>query len=53
MRALVESFGAGHQVFITSCHRSRMVELQRQDPAMFREGVHWIDLGSGVSRAGA
>jgi len=52
LAALVDGFGAGHQILLATCHRSRMQELQRQDPAMFRERVHWVDLSAGVG-AGA
>ena len=44
MRALIEGFGAGHQVLVASCHRSRMRELQRQEPELYRDRVHWVDL---------
>ncbi len=52
MRSLIESFGAGHQVLITTCHRSRMHELQRLDPDLFRDRVHWVDLGVGLGVKG-
>ncbi|HEY6194761.1 MAG TPA: hypothetical protein VI504_06920, partial [Candidatus Eisenbacteria bacterium] len=52
MRALIESFGAGHQVLMTTCHRSRMHELQRLDPELFRDRVHWVDLGVGMGVQG-
>jgi DNA repair exonuclease SbcCD ATPase subunit len=52
MRALIESFGAGHQLLITTCHRSRMQELQRLDPDLFRDRVHWVDLGVGTGVTG-
>ena len=52
MTSLVEGFGAGHQLLLTTCHRSRMQELQRSDPVMFRERVHWVDLGVGSSVPG-
>jgi len=50
MRALIESFGAGHQVLVTTCHRGRMQELRKLDPDLYRDRVHWLDLqaGSGV-----
>jgi DNA repair exonuclease SbcCD ATPase subunit len=48
MRALIESFGAGHQLLMTTCHRSRMLELQRLDPELYRDRVHWVDLGIGM-----
>jgi uncharacterized protein YhaN len=49
MRALIESFGAGHQVLITTCHRVRMNELKRLDPELYRDKVHWVDLRAGVT----
>jgi len=50
MRALIESFGAGHQVLLATCHRGRMQELRRLDSELYRDRVHWVDLqaGSGV-----
>ena len=48
MRALIESFGAGHQVLVTTCHRGRMDELKRADPELYRERVHWVDLRAGI-----
>jgi len=47
MLALIESFGAGHQLLLTTCHRSRMQELQRQQPELYRDHVHWVDLRAG------
>jgi len=47
MHALIESFGAGHQLILTTCHRGRMNELRRADPDLYRERVHWVDLRSG------
>ena len=52
MRALLESFGAGHQLFLTTCHRSRMLELQRSEGDLYRERVNWIDLRVGTSVSG-
>ncbi len=48
MRALIESFGAGHQLLLTTCHRSRVNELRRMDPDLYRDRVHWVDLGVGT-----
>jgi hypothetical protein len=48
MRALIESFGAGHQLLLTTCHRSRILELQRLDPELYRDRVHWVDLSVGM-----
>jgi DNA repair exonuclease SbcCD ATPase subunit len=47
MRALIESFGAGHQVLLVTCHRGRMQELRRLDPDLYRDRVHWVDLQAG------
>ena len=44
MRALVEGFGAGHQVVLVTCHRGRHEDLKRLDPEMFRERVQWVEL---------
>lgn len=44
MRALIESFGAGHQILMTTCHRGRITELQRTDADLFRDRVHLLDL---------
>ena len=52
MRALIESFGAGHQLLLTTCHRGRMRDLQRLDPELYRDRVHWVDLGLGTSVGG-
>ena len=49
MRALLESFGAGHQVFLTTCHRGRMIELQRADAELYRDRVHVVDLRVGTT----
>jgi len=53
MRALIESFGAGHQLLLTTCHRSRMLEMQRLDPELYRDHVHWVDLGVGMGVDGS
>ena len=47
MRALIESFGAGHQVLLATCHRGRMQELRKLDPDLYRDRVHWVDLQAG------
>jgi DNA repair exonuclease SbcCD ATPase subunit len=47
MRTLIESFGAGHQVVVTTCHRGRMQELRKLDPDLYRDRVHWVDLQAG------
>ncbi len=47
MRALIESFGAGHQLLLATCHRSRMNDLRRSEPELYRDRVHWVDLGVG------
>ena len=44
MRSLIESFGAGHQMLLATCHRGRMQELRKLDAELYRERVHWIDL---------
>lgn len=44
MRALIEGFGAGHQVVIVTCHRGRHEDLRRMDPELFREHVQWVEL---------
>ena len=44
MRALVEGFGAGHQVVLVTCHRGRHEDLKRLEPEMFRERVQWVEL---------
>ncbi len=44
MRSLIESFGAGHQILMTTCHRGRITELQRTDGDLFRDRVHLLDL---------
>ena len=54
MRALLEGFAAGHQVIVVTCHRGRHVELQRQDPELFRDRVHWLDVSvAAAPQAGA
>lgn len=49
MRALIEGFGGGHQLLLTTCHRSRMNELKRAEPQLYRDRVYWVDLGTGTS----
>lgn len=49
MRALIEGFGAGHQLVLTTCHRSRMNELKRIEPELYRDRVYWVDLHAGTS----
>lgn len=49
MHALIEGFGAGHQLVLTTCHRSRMHELKRSEPDLYRDRVHWVDLEAGTS----
>jgi DNA repair exonuclease SbcCD ATPase subunit len=54
MRALLGGFATGHQVIVVTCHRGRHVELQRQDPELYRDRVHWLDVGiASSSQAGA
>ena len=52
MRSLIESFGVGHQVLLTTCHRGRMTELQRIEPELFRERVHMLDLSVNAGAKG-
>ncbi|MFN8588474.1 MAG: SMC family ATPase [Candidatus Eisenbacteria bacterium] len=49
MRALVEGFGAGHQVIVVTCHRGRHQELRTRDPETFIERMHWLDLRTNAS----
>jgi DNA repair exonuclease SbcCD ATPase subunit len=49
MRALVEGFGAGHQVLVVTCHRGRHQELRTRDPEIFADRVHWLDLRANAS----
>ncbi|HEV2105475.1 MAG TPA: AAA family ATPase [Candidatus Eisenbacteria bacterium] len=49
MRALIEGIGAGHQVILVTCHRGRHHDLRRQEPELYRDRVHWVDLRSGVA----
>lgn len=44
VRALIEGFGAGHQVVLVTCHRGRHQDLRNRNPELFRERVHWLDL---------
>ena len=44
MRALIEGFGAGHQLIVLTCHRGRHQDLMRAEPDLFRERVRWLDL---------
>lgn len=48
MRALIESFGTGHQVVLVTCHRGRHQDLRHRDPELFRDRVHWLDLRVGT-----
>jgi hypothetical protein len=53
MKALVEGFGGAHQVIVVTCHRGRHQELQRLEPALFRDRMQWLDVAaSAASRAG-
>lgn len=45
MRAMIEGFGAGHQVIVVTCHRGRYHDLMRRDPELYRERVQWLDVG--------
>jgi DNA repair exonuclease SbcCD ATPase subunit len=52
MRALIEGFATGHQLVVMTCHRGRHHDLMRVDPELYRERVHWLDVGApAVSRA--
>jgi uncharacterized protein YhaN len=54
MRGLLESFASGHQVIVATCHRGRHRDLQHLDPELYRDRVHWLDVGvSSPSQAGA
>jgi DNA repair exonuclease SbcCD ATPase subunit len=44
MRTLIDSFAAGHQVVMVTCHRGRHAELRRLEPELFRQRVQWIDV---------
>lgn len=48
MRTLVEHFGTGHQVILVTCHRGRYMDLKRLDPELYKERVHWLDVGAGA-----
>ena len=48
MRALIEGFGAGHQLIVVTCHRGRHIDLKRQDPELYRDHVHWLEVGAGA-----
>lgn len=44
MRMLIEGLGGSHQVILVTCHRGRHLDLQRLDPMLYNERVHWVDL---------
>ena len=49
MHALIEGFGSGHQLILMTCHRGRHQELMRADPELYRDRVHWLDVGAPVA----
>jgi DNA repair exonuclease SbcCD ATPase subunit len=46
MRTLIEGFATGHQMLVATCHRGRHTELRRADPELYRQMVHWLDVGA-------
>jgi DNA repair exonuclease SbcCD ATPase subunit len=46
MRALIEGFATGHQLIVMTCHRGRHHDLMRVDPDLYRNRVHWLDVGA-------
>lgn len=49
MRTLIEGLGGTHQVLLVTCHRGRYQDLQRLDPMLYNERVHWVDLRTPAS----
>ncbi len=49
MRMLIEGLGGTHQVILVTCHRGRHQDLQRLDPMLYNERVHWVDLRAPVN----
>lgn len=48
MRTLIEGLGSVHQVILVTCHRGRHQDLQRLDPMLYNDRVHWVDLRTSV-----
>ena len=47
MRALIEGFGAGHQLIVVTCHKGRHLDLRHRDPELYRERVQWLEVRAG------
>lgn len=52
MTALLDGFGAGHQIIAVTCHRGRHDELRRYDPERFIGRVQWIEVRNGAGVRG-
>ncbi len=46
MRTLIDGFAAGHQLIVMTCHRGRHHDLMRVDPELYRNRVHWLEVGA-------
>ncbi len=44
MKTLIEVFAQGHQVIVLTCHRGRHESLEEQDPELWNDRVHWLDV---------
>jgi DNA repair exonuclease SbcCD ATPase subunit len=53
LRFLADRMIGEHQIFVLTCHRSRLEEMKRRDPEWFADRVHWIDLGAPAPAPGA
>jgi hypothetical protein len=51
MRLLIEHFAPLHQIMVLTCHRRRYEALAELDPALYRERVQWLDLGTATNAA--
>jgi DNA repair exonuclease SbcCD ATPase subunit len=49
MRLLIEHFAPLHQIMVLTCHRKRYEALAELDPALYRERVQWLDLGTAMN----
>jgi uncharacterized protein YhaN len=52
MTALLDGFGAGHQIIAVTCHRGRHDELRRYDPERFIGRVQWFVVRNGAGVRG-
>jgi hypothetical protein len=50
MKLLIERMGSVHQIVVATCHAQRYAAFARQDPDLYRDRVHWLELNEPAPR---